>query len=459
MVFSTLRFMQLDWVTDHFIETQFTFKYFGFSWVELLPPGGMYVLHLLMLLGAVGITLGLFYRWSAVLFFLCFTYTELIDLTYYLNHYYFVSLTSFLLIWVPANGRFSVDAWWNPQHRREQVPAWAVGIFKLQIAIVYVYAGWAKINSDWLLEALPLRIWLPGHDHMPLLGPLFAWAWTPYLFSWIGMLYDTTIVFFLSWRKTRALAYLSVVIFHTLTGLLFQIGVFPLVMMGGTWIFFSTSFHERLLGRLEGWFATVRLAATAGTAEGPGGVVVAYSDSGRLRTEHPAPQPGAPGPGLKVGPLRKRRNLWVKRMLVLYFAFQLLFPWRYLLYPGNIFWTEEGYRFSWRVMLMEKAGTATFYVQDRETGREGIVVNSDFLAPHQEKQMAMQPDMILQFAHFLADHYTKNGQPPKVRAEVFVTLNGRPSRLLFDPQLDLTLLEDGWAHKEWIYPYEEAPRE
>lgn len=43
-----------------------------------------------------------------------------------------------------------------------------------------------------------------------------------------------------------------------------------------------------------------------------------------------------------------------------YFAFQILFPWRYLLYDGNIFWTEEGYRFAWRVMLMEKQEQAPF---------------------------------------------------------------------------------------------------
>lgn len=139
--------------------------------------------------------------------------------------------------------------------------------------------------------------------------------------------------------------------------------------------------------------------------------------------------------------------------IFLFFLFQILFPWRYLLYPGSVFWTEEGYRFSWRVMLMEKAGTATFFVKDTKTGREGEVVNSEFLNPHQEKQMAMQPDMILQFAHFLKKHYEKNGvNAPAVRAEVYVTLNARPSQLLIDPNIDLTKLRDSWSHKTWIKP-------
>jgi hypothetical protein len=132
--------------------------------------------------------------------------------------------------------------------------------------------------------------------------------------------------------------------------------------------------------------------------------------------------------------------------------FQIVFPWRHLFYPGNLFWTEDGYRYSWRVMLMEKAGTATFYVRDGRSGREGMVFNCDFLNAHQEKQMAMQPDLILQFAHHLRDHYARRGMAePMVRAEVYVTLNGRPSRLYFDPQADLTRIEDSWRPRSWLY--------
>ncbi|HMQ48953.1 MAG TPA: HTTM domain-containing protein [Saprospiraceae bacterium] len=420
MVFSVLRFWYLGWIEDHYIDTQVTFDYFGFEWVRLLPPFWMYALHVLMLLGALGITLGLFYRVSAALFFLTFTYTELIDLTYYLNHYYFVSIASFLLMLVPANRRFALDNWIWPAEYSLQTPRWTIGIFKLQIAIVYVYAGLAKINSDWLLRALPLKIWLPAQDTLPLIGGLFKFKITPWLFSWLGMLYDTTIVFWLSWRKSRVLAYLSVIFFHSVTGMLFQIGVFPIVMIGATWIFFSERFHETLLEWLERRGAYFRKSANLVFA--------------------------------KAAP--KATPNWLLCLLVCHFSFQLLFPWRYLLYPGNVFWTEEGYRFSWRVMLMEKAGTATFYVKDTQTGREGVVDNSEFLKPHQEKQMAMQPDMILQFAHFLTEHYEQKGvHQPAVRVETYVTLNARPSQLLIDPEMDLTTLKDSWKPKSWILPY------
>ena len=151
-----------------------------------------------------------------------------------------------------------------------------------------------------------------------------------------------------------------------------------------------------------------------------------------------------------VGPPKTKGRL-LAAVLVVHFAFQLLFPWRYLLYDSNMFWSEQGYRFGWRVMLMEKAGTATFYVKDSQTGREGIVDNSEFLNPHQEKQMAMQPDMILQFAHFLGKYYAQKGvHSPQVRAEVYVTLNARPSQLLINPKVDLMKETDSFAPKSWI---------
>lgn len=420
LLFSTIRFWALGWIEDHYIKPVFHFKYFGFEWIEPLSATGMYVIHGVLIVSSLCVMLGLFYRVAAVLQFLLFTYTELIDLTYYLNHYYFVSIVCGLLVFVPANRAYSLDVWRNPGLLQNQVPRWTLFIFQLQLGIVYFYAGIWKINADWLLNALPLKIWVPANDSLPLIGWLFKQKITPWIFSWAGMLYDVSIVFWLSWSRTRVWAYLTVVVFHTLTGLMFQIGVFPLVMIGATLVFFSEKWHERLWARVQ----TIRLS--------------------RFLT------PGKSGQAKPAAPL----STPTATLLTAFFLFQILFPWRYLLYPGNLFWTEEGYRFAWRVMLMEKAGTATFFVKDAKTGREGEVLNSDFLNPHQEKQMAMQPDMILQFAHFLKKHYEKEGlSDPSVRAEVYVTHNARPSRLLLDPNLDLTKIRDGWSHKSWITSY------
>ncbi len=425
MIIGTIRFMYLGWTEDHYIKPKFHFKYWGFEWVEPLSSHYLYAIHCLMILASLGVMFAqkTLYKVAAIVLFLCFTYTELIDLTYYLNHYYFVSCVCFLLIFVKSPsplGEAGVGLFSG------NVPNWCILALKLQISFVYIYAGLAKINYDWLFNALPLKIWLPAHDKMPIIGEIFTWQITPYVFSWVGMIYDCTIIFFLINKKTRFFAYLTVIIFHILTGLLFQIGVFPLVMIGATLIFFDWDFLNK---------------TTPSPSLGRRGALFPSSLEG-VRNE--ALSPSFLG-GVRGG------------VLVIFFLFQIIFPLRFLCYENNLFWSEEGYRFSWRVMLMEKAGTATFYVKNPVTGKEGIVDNSEFLNSHQEKQMAMQPDMILQFAHFLGNHYQKISKTPNlvpfVRVEAYVTLNGKPSKLLIDPNINLMNEKDTFAPKKWILSY------
>jgi hypothetical protein len=422
MFFSAARFLLLGWVDEQYVKPTVHFTYYGFEWVKPLGEAGMYLLFGLMLASSLGILLGLFYRISSLVFFFVFTYIELIDKTYYLNHYYFASICAFLMTLAPAHRCFSLDILRNPALASETAPRWTIDIFKLQLGIVYTFAGIAKINSEWLFNAMPLRIWLPPHYDMPLIGWAFQYPATAYLFSWGGMMYDCTIVFFLIWNRTRWMAYLAVIAFHSITGLLFQIGVFPLVMIALTLIFFPESFHQKIIAQLS------RLIRSA------------------FNMQIAAPKSAAYFPSFKT---------IILIVITVHFILQIVIPFRYALYPDNLFWSEEGYRFSWRVMLVEKAGTARFFVKDSRTGREGEVINSEFLNAHQEKQMSFQPDMILQFAHFLRDHYEKLGmENPEVRAEVFVTMNGRRSKPLVDSSVNLANEREGFHHKTWIVPFE-----
>ncbi|GIV59858.1 MAG: type I deoxyribonuclease HsdR [Rhodothermaceae bacterium] len=430
MTVSILRFALKGWIHALYVKPTYYFTFYGFDWVRPLGEAGMYALFLLMGLAALGIMLGWHYRLAAVLFFLSFTYVELIDKTNYLNHYYFVSIVSFLLIWVPAHRAFSLDVRRRPSLRVDTVPAWTTGIFKLQLGLVYVYAGLAKLNPDWLFEALPLRLWLPAHAHLPLIGPLLDEPLTAYVFSWAGALYDLTIVFFLLWKRTRLAAYLAVLAFHLTTALLFQIGMFPYIMILCTLIFFPASFHERLIagGKTIWRFMTRRRAGVP---------VRGAADR--------APVSFRPG---------RRASLALAVLLGLHFALQILIPLRSILYPGHLFWTEEGYRFSWRVMLMEKAGYTVFRVHDPATGRRWEVPNWAYLTPYQEKMMSTQPDMILQFAHFLEEEYRRQGiEDVEITVEAHVTLNGRKSRLMIDPGVDLTEVKRDLRPKTWILPF------
>jgi hypothetical protein len=436
MLVSTIRFAAMGWISELYIKPDFFFTYYGFDWIAPLGGTGMYLVFAVMGLAALLMMLGWHYRVASVLFFLTFSYVELLDKTNYLNHYYFVSIISFLLMLVPAHRSFSLDVIRKPELKVDRVPAWMVNIFKLQLGIVYFYAGAAKLNPDWLFNAMPMKIWLPAKTHLPLIGWLFEYEITAYIFSWAGAVYDLTIAFFLLYRPTRIFAYLSVIAFHLMTYFLFQIGMFPFIMILSTLIFFSADFHEALIRKAK---TTWRFLT---------GYVSANDEPSSVsNNEH----------GTNALQLSTKASGIFGAILGIHFLLQLLLPLRFALYPGNVFWTEEGYRFSWRVMLMEKAGYAVFNVYNPETERSWEVPNWKHLTENQEKMMSTQPDMILQYAHYLEDHYQKQGiSDVQITVQSQVTLNGRRSRPMIDPEVDLTKIDRGFAHKNWILPYPET---
>lgn len=423
MLFSVLRFVLNGWVQTQYIDPVFHFSYYGFEWVKPLGALGMYTLFALMALSALFMMLGLFYRYASVLFFLTFTYVELIDKTNYLNHYYFISVVSCMLIFIPAHRYFSLDSIRKPNTQLKEIPYFYILSLQLILSIVYFHAGAAKLNSAWLFDAMPLKMWLPINNHWPIIGPLFEKEWVAYGFSWMGALYDLLIPIFLFLAATRKYAYLAVIVFHILTWLLFPIGMFPFIMIGLTLIFFPADFHHRILSAIG-----VALKKIFGKMEGK---------ISKVNTQYSS--------GLGVSAL----------ILAIILFIQVIMPWRYLLYPGDLFWTEEGYRFSWRVMLMEKAGYVIFKLKDPQTGRSWEAYGSDYLTPMQEKQMSTQPDMIMQYAQFLEQqHVAQGGNDLEIMAEAYVTLNGQRSKLLIDPSIDLTKVQDGLTHKNWILSYQ-----
>ena len=238
MFISTVRFLAMGWVNEFYLVPQVHFTYFGFGWVKPLPAFGMYLVFALMLVSTLLITLGLYYRISIIGFFLLFSYLELLDKSFYLNHYYLVSLLSFLLIFLPLHKSLSLDACLGRTRAANTVPLWTHQIIKLQLALVYFFAGIAKLNPDWLFQAQPLRIWLRANTDLALIGGFLDFFWVALLMSWAGMLYDLCIPFLLFWQKTRPFAYLAVIAFHILTALVFPIGMFPWIMLVSTLIFF-----------------------------------------------------------------------------------------------------------------------------------------------------------------------------------------------------------------------------
>jgi len=415
MLISMVRFWANGWIDMQYLQSAMQFKFFGFDWVAMPPGEWVYVLFATCALSCVMIALGLFYRVAAVLFFITFTYIELLDATFYLNHYYFISLVGLLLVFLPANKKASLDVYLGLTSKADHIPVLAQNLVMFHLGLVYFFAGVAKLNSDWLFHAMPLAIWLPAQDTLPVIGGLLKYEATAYIMSWAGAIYDLTIPFFLLSKRFRWPAYAAVVGFHVVTWAMFQIGMFPFIMIASTLIFFSAAFHQRLHALVGIRYGETESEPTMGVE-------------------------------WTTQPL-------VRLAVVAVICFQLVFPFRHMMYDGNLYWHEQGYRFGWRVMLTEKAGYAQFKVEDTQ-GRFIYVDNRDFLMPVQEKMMSTQPDFMLQYAQFLKDEYTAQGVDVKaVTTEAFVTLNGRSSRPFIDSSVDLSSIEDSWQQKDWILPF------
>ena len=413
LLYSSYRTYAEGWIEDLYVSPVFHFSFI--SWITPLSGSGMYVVFGLLALSALGIAIGLLYRLSTITHFMLFVYVELLDKTYYLNHYYLVTLLVFGMIWVPAHHWYSVDAILFPAIKSTTCYSWHILIFKIQLSIVYFFAGLAKVNADWLLRAQPMATWLPGKYQLPLIGSLMSHKEVAFLFSWVGCLYDLTIWIFLWLKRTRGLAYVAVVLFHVMTGILFpRIGMFPYIMMTSTIIFFSSNFHERILKSVGAGFS-----AEGQRADGP-------TQGGQITS----------------------------KLIGLYVILQLLLPLRHHWYGGHLFWHEQGYRFGWRVMLMEKNGYTSFIVRDPAKNIQREADQSLYLTDFQRQQLRSQPDMMLQFGKFLGDQFQKkNGYDPEVYVKSRISLNARRSQPFTDERYDI------YANKHpmregWIIPFE-----
>jgi hypothetical protein len=415
MIVAMARYFVHGWIEQLFVGPTIFFPYAGFEWVRPWPEAGMYLHFALLGVLALGIAAGCWYRASAALFCAGFTYAHLIDKSNYLNHYYLVSVVAALLVVIPAHRSFAGDARRRPRLASATVPVWAVWALRAQLGLVYVFGGLAKLNADWLLHAQPLRMWLGAHAGTPLVGAVLEQEWAAYACSWAGALFDLGIVPCLLWRRTRPFAYATVVAFHLMTAWLFPIGMFPWIMIALTTVFFEPAWPRRWLPRA--WPGV----SQAETVPRPAGLL-----SSRL----------------------------VPALLAVHFTLQIALPLRALAYAGNPLWTESGFRFAWRVMVMEKNGLVTFRVRDPETGAAWTVDPRRRLTPLQARMMATQPDMILTFARRLADEARASGHRlVEVRADAYASLNGRRAQRFIDPEIDL--LHAG-ARERWLLPLRDA---
>lgn len=400
------------WVRRTLVEPQFTFNFIGFDFLQPLPGNGMYFYFGLMGLFGIFVMLGFKYRFSVIAYTLLWTSAYLMQKTSYNNHYYLLILLLIFMCIVPAHRFFSVDARRNPNIRSMKMPNWVVLFIIGQIWIVYTYASLAKLYPDWLDGTFP-ELLMKAKAHYWLIGDLLQESWVHMSIAYFGILFDLLVVPLLLWKRTRVVMFWISVFFHLFNSIVFQIGIFPYMSLAFTVFFFPKEYIHRKFLKFKPFYKV-----------------------NEIKIPTLAPQ--------------------LKTFFILWFTIQLLLPVRHHFIEGNVFWTEEGHKMSWRMMLRSKGGYASFRIKNQNTGEIKYVKLDEYLTPKQKKNL-LKPDGIWQFTQRLKKEYASKGIPVEIYARVKVSLNGRKPAFLVDPNLDLTTIDfDYFGHNEWIEPQPES---
>ena len=405
------RYLAYGWVDEYFVHPTMHFTYFYFDFVQPLPPPWIYAHFWFITAAAVLVALGLFYRVATVALALSYTYFFLLEQSVYMNHYYLIALLCWLMTVMPAHRAYSLDRW-RGATVAATVPYWCVLLLRLQLFIVYFYGAIAKVNPDWL-RAEPMYSELVRRgDNVPVIAYRIPPALLAYAIAYSGLIVDAAIPILLSLRRTRWIGFALAFAFHALNAIFLNIGIFSYLMIGAITIFFDPDWPRRLVRRL--------------------------------------------GMSKQAVPLIRQEGRTSTALLVIlhiYVVFQLTFPFRHLLFPGAVSWSEEGHRFAWHMKLRKKDSNITIIAKDPSTGRQWAIDPTADLRRRQLAKLATFPDIMLQYVHYKRDQLKSEGiADPEIRVEWKCSLNGGPVGLLLDPEVDLTKVERTWRPSPWILP-------
>jgi len=140
---------------------------------------------------------------------------------------------------------------------------------------------------------------------------------------------------------------------------------------------------------------------------------------------------------------------WILGFVIIYTSLQILIPLRHLLYKRNWQWTHEGSNFSWRMMADRHETNGSITIEDPRTKD----VYTYFPERLNDKQLTMAhtPYMLFQYIQHLKQQTDiKN---PIIRADIQVSLNGKPFQYMFDPTCNLSEVNySPFKDLKWILP-------
>ena len=399
------------WVKRTLIEPLFTFNFIGLDFLQPLPGDWMYVYYAIMGLAGVFVMIGYKYRLNIIIYTIMWTVVYLMQKTSYNNHYYLLVLLLIFMAIVPAHTYKSIDARQNPNIKRHDMPNWVIIFIIGLLWIVYTYAALAKIYPDWLDGTVP-KMLMASKSHFYLVGDFLQQTWVHYIIAYFGILFDLLIVPALLWKKSRNIAFIISIFFHLFNSFIFHIGIFPYMSLAFTLFFYPKEFINRRFLNSKPFYNKVKVAVP-------------------------------------------KYHKILTGFMISFLLIQFLLPLRHWFIKGDVLWTEEAHRMSWRMMLRTKSSTAAIKIVNKTQNKTYYVNKDDYLTPKQQRKLA-KPDGIWQFTQRLTEEYKAKGESIEIYVRSRVSVNGGPYKVLVDPKQDFTKATwDYFFHNDWVLLYDE----
>lgn len=395
------------WVRVNLVEVQFTFSHIHMDWLQVLPGIGMYVYFACMGLVSVAVMLGYRYRFTMPLLTLMWSAVYFLQKTSYNNHYYLMVIICLYMCFLPAHRYASLDVKQGRTSASLAMPSYCAWLLIAQISFVYIFGTLAKFYPDWLDGTFVRRMYggIAAPDYFI---DIFTQPWFYLSISFLGILYDGLIIPLLLWKRTRTWAVVASLIFHVFNSITLQIGIFPYFALSFALFFYDPDLIRRRFFKNK--------------------------------------------PKFEEASYVEKVPLWQLTFLSLMMVLQVVLPLRHYGIVGDVLWTDEGHRLSWRMMLRSRAGYTNFEVVEKESGISRIYPLSERLTYKQEVRLT-SPDMIWQMAQIIKKEYEERGIEVSVYAESWVSINGREYARFVDQNVDLAAVKwNYFGHNEWIEP-------
>lgn len=423
MIIETYYYHTSGLIKKGFIAPKVLFPYDYLEFIKPLPEPIMHLILGLMALGAIMITIGWRHKIGSLIFFLGNTYFLLLDKGIYNNHIYLFSLIALLLIFTNASNSFSLKNKFS-LNSQSNIRNWELWIFRFQIIIVYFYGGIAKINYDWLFRFEPMKTALKAISSSPIPD------WIAGFMAYGSLMIDLSLGFLLLFKKTRLFAIIFLLIFHLSNGVIFNdIGIFPYLMIASCILFFDG--HE-----IYQFIRTKFGANSKDAKKEPSNTV---SDN------------------LEVALSNHSVSTIFFPLLILYIAFQILFPLRHLTLPNQVDWTNIAQQFSWRMKIQSRdVIKSDFFIVDWDNNRKIPFKHNKYINTMQIKKMAEDPRMHLRFAHFIVSKAAEfDVNNPEIRGDLILNCNGQGPYTVINNETDLLKVDySPFKVADWILPRE-----